>query len=108
MSYNKGLTDDGYSDTWIRTTPRWDLLRDLWNRKTIESIPEIFKARLVPLNKKWPDIPQKEDFRPIAIISHFYKFLELRFANKLLDYLSNHMDKRQTGFVREMGTTVNI
>ena len=52
MSYDKGLTDDGYSDSWIRTTPRWDLFRDLWNKKTIESIPEIFKARLVPLNKK--------------------------------------------------------
>jgi hypothetical protein len=94
MSKNKGLADDGYSDSWIRSTTRWDLLRDIWNKNTMENTPEIFKARLVPLNKKWPDIPSKDDFRPIAIISHLYKFLELRFANKLQDYLSNRMDKR--------------
>ena len=57
MSHDKGLTEDGYSDSWIRTTSRWELLSDLWNKNTMENVPEIFKARLVPLNKKWPDIP---------------------------------------------------
>ena len=49
----------------------------------MNKLKSIFKARLVPLNKKWPDIPKPDEFRPIAIISHLFKFIELRFMIKL-------------------------
>ncbi len=44
---------------------------------------DIFKARLVPLNKKWPDIPKADKFIPIVILSYMLKFLEMRFERKL-------------------------
>ena len=94
MSKDKGLADDGISDHWIKTTEKWYLLNNIWNDDIMENFSEIFKARLVPLNKKWPDIPNSDEFRPIAILSHFFKFLELRFADKLHDYLINKMDPK--------------
>jgi hypothetical protein len=68
----------------------------------------IFKARLVPLNKAWPNIPTWCDFRPIAIISAMYKYLELRFLPKLSLYMKKHMDINQIGFVSGMTTHVSI
>jgi hypothetical protein len=47
-----------------------------------------FEARLVPLNKVWPDIPSKEQFRPIVILSPLFKWLEIRFTWKLSNYLT--------------------
>jgi hypothetical protein len=67
-----------------------------------------FEAKLVPLNKVWPDIPKADQFRPIVIESSLYKFVELRFYHKLKRYLVNRLDRNQTGFVPGMGTSVNI
>ena len=47
----------------------------------------IFEARLVLLNKVWPDIPNHNEFRPIVILSPIYKYIELRFADKLQEYM---------------------
>ena len=57
-------------------------------------LQKIYHAKLVPLNKKYPDIPRAEEFRPIAIISHMYKWIELRFINKIQNYFSEIMSKR--------------
>jgi len=59
----------------------------------------IFKARLVPLNKVWPEIPTYQDFRPIAILSSMFKVLELRFIPKLAEYMKERMDVNLIGFV---------
>lgn len=40
---------------------------------------KIGEARLIPLNKVWPDIPKAHEFRPIVVLSPMFKFLELRF-----------------------------
>ena len=54
--------------------------------------PKSFECRLVPLNKKFPNIPNEEDFRPLVIISAFIKFLESRFLPKLRNYLRYILD----------------
>ena len=71
-------------------------------------LEKTFEARLVPLNKVWPDIPKGDEFRPIVIESPMYKYLELRFLPQLRKYLVDKLDKNQTGFVPGCGTSVNI
>jgi hypothetical protein len=65
-----------------------------------------FEARLVPLNKQWPVIPAKEQFR--VILSPLFKWLELRFVWRLNHYLTKGVDIHQTGFVKGMGTHINL
>ena len=77
-----------YSDTFLKKMKKPEMLRDLWNRRTMNKIGNIWKARLVPLNKKWPDVPDRKDFRPIVVLSAMYKFLDLRFLPKLKKYMT--------------------
>ena len=107
-SANKAESFDFISGRWIKFTQRWDLLFNLWNFEAIQMLERSFEARLVPLNKVWPDIPKGDEFRPIVIESPMYKFLELRFFPKLQSYLVNQLDKNQTGFIPGCGTSVNI
>ncbi len=58
-SQRKGLTFDGFLDVWVKNTRRFDLLADLWNQESINQLSLSFEARLVPLNKVWPDIVRK-------------------------------------------------
>ena len=67
-----------------------------------------FEARLIPLNKVWPDIPNEDQFRPIVVLSPLYKWLERRFLWKLSRYMTDKLDCNQTGFVTGMGISVNI
>ena len=87
MSFNKAVAEDNFIDKWFRTIKEENLgwLEDLWNQGIITKIVrlESFKARLVLLNKAHPNIPREGEFRPIAIISHLYKFMQLRFTGKL-------------------------
>ncbi len=57
-SYGKGLTADGFSDTWLKKTQCWELLADLWHPQAINNLARCFEARLIALNKVWPDIPK--------------------------------------------------
>ena len=58
MSKIKGLTNDGWSDNFNRKLKKnKKLIRDLWNPSAMEKLKDIFEARLIPLNKVWPDIP---------------------------------------------------
>ena len=59
MNVEKGITFDGISDTWIKGTSKINLICDLWNPWTIANLGEkSFEARLIPLNKAYPDIPE--------------------------------------------------
>ena len=91
---------DGFVDVWIRKAEKKELLQDLWNERLLSGMRNTFKVELVPLNKVWPNIPQQDQFRPIAVESPLFKFLELRFLGKLNTYLSERMDKNQIGFVK--------
>ena len=109
MSSNKGITFDSISDVFLRKTKITSLLTNLWSQECIQAMWEtIGFARLIPLNKKWPGIPGPEDFRPIVILSPFFKFLESRFLQKLNKYLLQSMEKSQVGFVPGFGTMTNI
>ena len=78
MSKKKAITFDGFNDKWFAETERWDLLSSLWN-KDILNLPKLGEARLIALNKCWPNIPHAHQFRPIIVLSPLLKFLELRF-----------------------------
>lgn len=79
MKKNKALGFDGVTDNWLKTTKRYYLIYDLWNNQTLQSTKKTFRTDIVPLNKSWPNIPKEEEFRPIIIESHLFKFLEMRF-----------------------------
>jgi hypothetical protein len=51
------------------------------------------EARLIPLNKVYPNLPEIEQFRPITVLSSSIKWIESRFKDKLQDYINNHIDK---------------
>jgi hypothetical protein len=87
FSAGKAITFDAFSDVWFKSTPRTDLICNLWNPAGIEQLQSSFEARLVPLNKAWPNIPREDEFHPIVILSPAYKWLELRFIPKLRSYL---------------------
>ena len=88
LKTNRALTFDGFSDHWLRNTKRRKMIGDLWNRRTILALSSIFEARLCPLNKVWPEIPSRAEFRPIVILSPMFKFLEIRFLARLNGYLT--------------------
>ena len=94
-SFNKAISYDGVSDLWLKKTLNWKILSRLWNNDVAEINPQLFKARLIPLNKSHPDIPKETDFRPIVVLSSLYKFMELRFLPNLNKYLSEQMSKEQ-------------
>ena len=56
----------------------------------------------------YPNIPACDEFPPIVVLSIMFKWLELRFLNKLNIYMTQKLDRNQVGFVMGMGTHVNI
>ena len=71
-------------------------------------LPNIGEARLIPLNKVWPNIPSPDEFRPITVLSPIFKWMELRFIGTLNTYQKTRMKREQIGFVPEMSTLTNI
>jgi hypothetical protein len=108
LSRNKGITNDCISDSWLKKTNNYNLVNDLWNLNSLKAAIKSLEARLVPLNKKWSNIPKKEDFRPILILSALVKWLELRFLPKLREHLKYDADPNQIGFVPGCQTQMNI
>lgn len=101
MSKNKGVTFDGFSDNWFRKSNQ-KFLTNWWNNETISHLfPLSFEARLIPLNKAHPSIPNKQQFRPIIILSSSLKWLESRFKKPLQNYLNSKIDKDQIGFISD-------
>eukprot|EP01017_Pseudomicrothorax_dubius_P037607 TRINITY_DN5534_c0_g5_i4.p1 TRINITY_DN5534_c0_g5~~TRINITY_DN5534_c0_g5_i4.p1 ORF type:complete len:478 (-),score=50.27 TRINITY_DN5534_c0_g5_i4:595-2028(-) len=85
-----------------------DTLANAWTIP-LDVFPKVcFEARLVPLNKVHPEIPTKKDFRPIIVMSPLIKFLEARFASRLMGYCVKHLHRSQVGFVQQMGCDVNL
>lgn len=84
-------------------------MRDWWRASIISILGEkTFCARLIPLNKVWPDIPKEDQFRPIVVVSPVIKWLETRFLQQIKLYMFTNLDKQQTGFVNGCGTGLNI
>lgn len=94
MTENKALSWDGFSDNFLRRTNQWHLLSDLWTPHVMQWIDSIIgSARLIPLNKVWPEIPRGDQFRPITVLSPLFKFMEMRFLPKLQRYLIRSLDR---------------
>ena len=85
-------------------------LRNIWrvNLDKISNITDTWDARLVPLNKVFPEVPSRNQLRPIIIQSPIVKIIESRFAPKLHNYLDTKLDRSQVGFVRKLGIQVNL
>ena len=107
MSKNKGLTGDGFSDNWFAKTIHINIINDLWKHDTFKLLPDIGEARLISLNKVWPNIPTSDQFRPITVLSPIFKWMELRFITKLNAYQTKYMKREQIGFVPSMSTLTN-
>lgn len=87
-----------------------EIFKDLWsiNLNEIEGIMCSMTSRLVPLNKVYPEVPNRKQMRPILVCSPLQKLLEARFLPKLQNYLTKSLVISQTGFVPKMGTQVNM
>ena len=108
ISTGKALSYDAISDVWIKNSLKRGFFSDLWNQHTLNFINLSFRARLIPLNKEYPNIPKFDQFRPIMVLSPLYKFMELRFAPILNRYMLEKMNKSQFGFVKGYGTACNL
>jgi hypothetical protein len=63
---------------------------------------------LVLLNKAWPDIPKIDQFKPILFLSPLFKLTERRIQWQLSLYMTQCLDRNQTGFITRIGTNVNL
>jgi len=82
------------------------VLRDLWSGINLRNFH--FLTRLIPLNKKFPDIPTPDQIRPIIVSSPLVKILESRLRSKLQKFLRDHVHRSQVGFTEGMDIYVNI
>jgi len=110
ITRNKALAGDLVSDSILgeahhieRTS---EILRDLWCGLQIDKIH--FKCRLIALNKKHPEMPQSDQFRPIVVSSLLMKILEARLVEPLKNSMMNRLHISQTGFVHGMDAHVNV
>jgi len=53
----------------------------------IDNLNELFKAKLITLNKVHPNTPKSNEFRPIIILSLIVKIMEYRWLPKLQEYV---------------------
>ena len=113
LSTNKALAYDGISDELFRPSMAAQtarIMNDIWSIdwNKVQNSQIFFKTRLIPLNKKHPKTPSPDDFRPIIVTSPIVKLMEVRIYSKLQKYLTEKMHRGQTGFVRGMGTQINL
>ena len=114
LATGKALSYDLFSDIILKDETTLNklstILKDLWSKdlNKIESLNELFKARLVALNKVHPKTPKPDEFRPIIILSLIVKIMECRWLPKLQDYVITKLCASQTGFVPGQGVFTNI
>lgn len=108
LKKNKAVGFDGSSDCWIHDTKSPHLISDWWNPQAISILsPALFQCRLIPLNKEYPNLPLRHQFRPIVILSSAFKWLETRFRPHLQAYINKQIDPDQIGFVESCETGMN-
>jgi len=109
ITTNKALTDDFVSDMILdkeHFKRACEVLQDLWCGVEIDKLH--FRSRLIALNKKHPEIPRKDQFRPIIVSSLLTKILEARLVKPLKKYMIERLHVSQTGCVPGMDIYVNI
>ena len=112
MAHNKALAFDLISDIAFSNPHKnktSEIIRSLWDPCVTNNLCSAhFEARLIPLNKKYPNIPKPEEFRPIVVMSPLTKLLEARLLPRLQLYLMMKLQRSQIGFVPGMDIHVNI
>ena len=114
LATGKALSYDLFSDMLLKDKHTLNklstILKDLWSKdlNKIDSLNELFKARLIALNKVHPKTPKPEEFRPIIILSLIVKIMECRWLPKLQEYVITKLCPSQTGFVPGQGVFTNI
>ena len=81
LSTNKAITLDGLSDTLFQKENiqrAAEIFKDLWSidLNLIKGIQCSLTSRLIPLNKVFPDVPNRKQMRPILVCSPIQKVLE--------------------------------
>lgn len=113
LSSGKAISYDLFSDIIFTKSKDQESkcckLKDIWNG-TLDKLNslKVFSGRIVALNKIHPNIPTPNQFRPIIVLSALIKLAETRFLLPLNQYMKDKMILCQTGFVKGMGTFVNI
>jgi len=104
------VTKDNQGRVTKETAARAKMLSRVWDEELLNSRDAklLLQGRLIPLNKKFPKTPMVEEVRPIVIMSSLIKFMELRLAPKLSQYMVEKLHRSQVGFVPGMGVDVNI
>ena len=115
LSRNKALaediTDDNTLFNAIQESPKVaEQFCEIWDPEVMNTkeMKHFLTGRLIPLNKVHPATPTRLQIRPIVALSPLVKLLEARFAQSLHKYMDTNMIESQTGFVRNMGTHVNL
>ena len=112
MSSGKALAYDLFSDIIFNGANKdkfKGMIKNLWTEENLSKLDSRhFLARLIPLNKKHPDVPTPQEIRPIIVMSPLYKLLEARLLPKLRNYLISKLARSQIGFVSSMDVSVNI
>ena len=88
ITRNKALGGDLVSDAILNEDcfgMACEVFKDLWEGHEIGA--HHFRCRLIALNKKHPDIPKKDQFRPIIVSSVLVKMLEARLVQPLRRYM---------------------
>ena len=110
MSYGKAIAFDGLEDHMFniegrcKKKPEEMCARCRHKMKLISNIFDAnywnsdraalhFKARLIPLNKKFPNTPKVAEYRPIVVMSPLIKALELRVHRKLDEYQTRRLSQ---------------
>ena len=86
------------------------LIQNIWSKKFWENKENNshFVCRLIALNKLFPEVPSRKDYRPIIVISQIIKCLELRLFEKLQSYQETRLNRKQVGFVSGCSIQTNL
>lgn len=112
LSTNKAIAFDAIHDLIFKPSNDSDSLfqaaasklGDLWSVDLDDLLTDedTWATRLMALNKVFPELPDRKQFRAICIQSALVNLLEARFLPKLQHYLITRSIPSQTGFVPTM------
>ena len=78
-----------------------ELFNDWWRNKNAPD--SLFLARVVPIFKKG-DVDNASNYRPISLLSSFYKLYMIMIRARMEEAVDKHLSRKQYGF-RAKGST---
>jgi len=113
ISTKKALTKFPVPDELIHLIPSNKLstfFSEIWNPNFIETFPELFDCKLIPLNKIHPRIPNCDQISPIVATNVIFKIIEARFNDELQEkfWKLEGCSYSQFGFLKNMNSQSQI